>query len=254
MAGKEIVRLSPDELNDPINLTPNLVKIPGWVAMSEQRREWLRNETAAALGEGRKAAMHTVMFCVRVARIEEGLRNEPVTFVDWATTVFAQSWQTVRRALERYRKMRELAPEEAILDLANHGLPGMQGMQVGRIITAMKQLPPPKDATNPKKMAEYRVRLTEQLRNTFREAKAGKEEKIDRQDAMKLMCLHVRLMIKKAGLKSSREKIAFIGEGLSYLLDREAISGAMTVKRKPAPEDWWPKVGYPKGKKRKKAA
>lgn len=252
MSGKEIVRFSPGDLREPINLTPELVKIPGWVAMSEQRREWLRNETAAALGDGRAAAMHTVMFCVRVARIEEGLKNEPVTFVDWSEAVFGQAWQTIKRALDNYRKMRDLAPEEAIMDLAKHGLPGMQGMQVGRIVNAMKQLPPPKDATNPKKMAEYRSRLTEQLRKSFRDAREGKEEKIDRKDAMKLAALHTRLMIKKVGLETSREKIDFIAEWMSYLFDREVISGTMTVKRKAPPEDWWPKRGYPKGKKRKR--
>lgn len=252
MAGKEIVRLSPEQLNEPTNLTPYLIKIPGFVAMSEQRKEWLKNETAAALGDGRAAAMHEVMFCIRVARIEEGLRNEPINFSDWAGAMFGKARLTVKRALVNYRRMRELAPDEAILDLANHGLPGMHGMQVGRIVSAMKQLPPPKDTSSPKRLEEYRVRLTEKLRKSFTDARFGREEKIDSQDAMKLSALHARLMMKKAGLETSREKIAFTAEWLSYLFDRESISGTMTVKRKPAPDDWWPQVGRPRGSRKKR--
>lgn len=253
MSGKEIVRLSPEALKEPLNLVPDLVNMPGFVALSEKEREWLRNETSAALTNYRKAAMHTLMWCIDIARVEDGLKGKPVSLNTWFNTVFPSAKTTGKRALKTFRMLNANADEEALIDLAQHGIPGMHNMQAGRIVGVLKKLPPPKVNRNEKNMAEWRSKLAEKLRQNFREVRAGREEKIDREEAAKSIALSVRLYLNKAeGVETSKEKRDIIAEAVAYLMEREAISGTITITRKPAPDGWWPAVGRPRGSKKKR--
>lgn len=247
MSGKEIVRLSPEALKEPLNLVPDLVKVPGYVALSEKGREYLRNETSAALGNFRKAGMHTIMFCIDIAKVEKFLEDKPVSFRNWCETVFPSARTTAMRALKKFRELTTAADEDALLNLAEHGIPGMQNMQAGRLVSVIKRLPPPKVNRNEKSMSEWRGKLAEKLRQNFREASAGREEKIDREEAAKSIALSVRLYLRKAeGVETSKDKRDIIAEAMSYLMDRESISGTITITRKPAPDGWWPAVGRPR--------
>lgn len=227
---------------------PQLPNTPGWVAMSQNDREWLQEHTSLALTDFRDSGLKAISCCIRIAEIQNFLDGKSMTFTNWVRTAFGSSERTAYRWLASYKEQLQVAPPRAILYLAQEGLAGVNNtIQPKELTPVLKALPAPKD-DNKKSLEAWRQRISEELRTRRQKRRKRVSLKLDPEKAMQDFVIVARRLLRESELSTSADQRKWLTRALGYLMELRAIAGTITAERTPIPDGWMPVVGRPRKK------
>lgn len=235
--------------------SPDLSAIPGWVSMNRGQQDWLMEQDTQAHQFQRLEGMSAISGCLKLIEIESGLQGTEMSFTSYLRGSFGQSERTAWRRVKDFKELAKHMSPAVIKAIAANGsnlLRGVSGSGIKDLISAAKQLPPPKNA-NDKIIEGY---IANDLREKLREMRRERRPKapITLTDEMSAkMALHSVLRYgRKAKMKTSAEKRHFYTRVFGWVMEAEAISGTLRVGRISIPEGTLIKRGYPKGRPRRK--
>lgn len=232
--------------------TPDLSAIPGWVSMNRGQQDWLLEQDSQAHQLQRLEGMSAISGALKLIEIEAGLQGTEMSFTSYLRGSFGQSERTAWRRVKDFKELAKHMPPAVIKAIASNGsnlLRGVSGSGVRDLISAAKELPPPKSA-NDKVIEGY---ITNDLRGKLREIRQERRPKgpIKLTDEMSAkMALHsvIRYM-RVAKMKTSAEKRHWLTRVLGWAMEAEAVSGTLRAGRIPIPDGTLIRRGRPRKKK-----
>ena len=235
--------------------SPDLSAIPGWVSMNRGQQDWLLEQDSQAHQLQRLEGMSAISGALKLIEIEAGLQGTDMSFTSYLRGSFGQSERTAWRRVKDFKELAKHMSPAVIKAIAANGsnlLRGVSGSGVKDLISAAKQLPPPKNA-NEKVIEGY---ISNDLREKLREIRQERRPKV----AIKLtdemsakMALHALLRyMRKSKMKTSQEKKHFLLRVVGWAMMAEAVAGTLRVGKITIPEGTLIKRGYPKGRPRQK--
>jgi hypothetical protein len=239
-------------MNKELTLLPGLPFAPGWTSLSQHDRDWLQEHTSNAVQNFRESGFKAIQACAELALIEKFLEGKPLTMTAWMKASLGSSDRTGWRWLANYKQMRGSVPDEAILYLAQEGVVGVNSAHQGAIVTAIKKLPPPK-STDRKSLEAWKEKVGEELSQHYRSNRL-RSRRLDPDDAIRVFVTTGKRLLREAKITDSASQRTWLKKAIGYLMELRAITGTVVAERISVPEGYMPKVGFPRGKKRKKAA
>lgn len=235
--------------------TPDLSAIPGWVSMNRGQQDWLLEQDSQAHQLQRLEGMSAISGALKLIEIEAGLQGTEMSFTSYLRGSFGQSERTAWRRVKDFKELSKHLTPAVIKAIAANGsnlLRGVSGSGVRDLISAAKELPPPKSA-NDKVIEGY---ITNDLRGKLREIRQERRPKgpIKLTDEMSAkMGFNALLRYgRKANMKTSAEKRHFYTRIFGWVMEAEAITGTLRVGRISIPDAMIIRRGYPRGRPRKK--
>lgn len=237
--------------------SPDLSAIPGWVSMNRGQQDWLMEQDTQAHQFQRLEGMSAISGCLKLIEIEAGLQGTEMSFTSYLRGSFGQSERTAWRRVKDFKELAKHMSPAVIKAIAANGsnlLRGVSGSGIKDLISAAKQLPPPKNA-NDKVIEGY---IANDLRDKLREIRQERRPKV----AIKLtdemsakMALHALLRyVRMAKMKTSAEKRHFLMRVFGWAMEAEAVSGTIRVGRISIPEGTIIRRGRPRKRSRDKAS
>ena len=231
--------------------SPDLSETPGWVSLNRDQQDWLLERTSNIQQYRRMEGMAAVAGCLELMEVEVGLKDTQMSLTAYMRVVFGQSERTAWRKLKDFKELSKHLPPVAIRMIATQGnnlLKGVSGSGMKELITAAKQLPPPK--SNNEKVIE--AFISNDLRTKLREQKQDRRPKgpIKLTDEMSAkMGLHALLRyLRSAKMKTSAEKRHWLTRVMGWAMEAEAIHGTLRAGRVPIPDDMIIRRGRPRKK------
>jgi hypothetical protein len=226
---------------------PQLPSTPGWVALSEKKREWLQEKTSNIAKWRQMQVTGVIGECRELFLIQEGLIGEKMTMNAYLDHVYGKSSRTGYKRLGDYRELAKIMPPEAIDALANDTqgiMQGTGGLVAGEVIRAAKTLPVLK-SKEPKVIEGYMGNLREKLREGRQKRLKGRS-RLDPEDAMKMWITAGKRLLREAKITESAGQRAWIKKAVGYLMETRAITGTVSTERIPIPDGFMPVVGRPR--------
>jgi hypothetical protein len=237
--------------------SPDLSAIPGWVSMNRGQQDWLMEQDTQAHQFQRLEGMSAISGCLKLIEIEAGLQGTEMSFTSYLRGSFGQSERTAWRRVKDFKELAKHMSPGVIKAIAANGsnlLRGVSGSGIKDLISAAKQLPPPKNA-NDKVIEGY---IANDLRDKLREIRQERRPKgpIKLTDEMSAkMGFNALLRYgRKARMKTSAEKRHFYTRIFGWVMEVEAISGTLRVGRITLPEGLLIRRGRPRKRSLNKAS
>lgn len=230
---------------------PGLQNTAGWASLSREQQDWLLEHTGTAVQNFRQAGLKQIQGCIAISKVHDYLEDKPLNFTNWAISVFPHSASTAFNYLKRYRELRGAISDEAMQFLAEKGIQAAAGVETKRVLSAVKQLPPPK-GNDPKTLEKWAANVGTQIMKGRAQSKKG-TRRMDAREAMQTWITAGLHLLKQTRLNTSAEQRDWITIAVGYLLELRGITGTVDTKRVPVPDSFMPKRGRPPKKMRKAA-
>lgn len=213
----------------------------GWVTLPQGEKDHILEETSLILTDFAESGARSIKAIIRTSRLREYLRGKATGYYEWAKAAFGSisAVRTLDRQIERFEEMRQGAPEDAIVYLAEQGIAGLPG----DLVNAIKQLPAPKDK---KSYPTWAAKVGEILREDRRRRTKGGSRKISEDEAVLTIVLSSTKALKEAKLETTAKEAAVLRRAIGYTMERRAMRGTVSAERTPIPEGFIPKVGRPR--------
>ena len=225
--------------------------------MNRGQQDWLMEQDTQAHQFQRLEGMSAISGCLKLIEIEAGLQGTEMSFTSYLRGSFGQSERTAWRRVRDFKELAKHMSPAVIKAIAANGsnlLRGVSGSGVKDLISAAKQLPPPKNA-NEKVIEGY---ISNDLREKLREIRQERRPKapIKLTDEMSAkMALHALLRyVRMAKMKTSAEKRHFLMRVFGWAMEAEAVSGTIRVARISIPDGVIIRRGRPRKRSRDKAS
>ena len=141
--------------------------------------------------------------------------------------------------------------DEAMLHLATYGIEASAGVETKRVLSAVKQLPPPK-GNDPKTLEKWATSIGAQIMKSRAQSKKG-VRRIDAREALQTLITTALYLVRQTRLSTSAEQREWITSFVGYFMELRGISGTVETRRVSVPDGFMPKRGRPPKKARKAA-
>lgn len=226
----------------------------GWSSLSEVKRKWLQERTSNIAGFRQMQRSGLIGECRELFLIKKGLEGEKMTMEAYLTAGYGKSYRTGMRHLGLYKKLLQVMSDDAIEAIAadtENVFQGSGGLEPTALIRVAKTLPPLK-SKEPKAIEGYLLSLREGLKQERRNR--HKIPKPDEEQSLLIFVSTAVRLLEDLKLDDTRSQKNFLKTGTGYVMQKRAISGTLEVEHLSIPDDFFPKRGYPVGRKRTKNA
>lgn len=234
-----------------LEFSKNLPNAPGWVALSQQEKTEVQNLTSDILKSLQGSNMLALRGAMGVVQMERYLEGKPLSFTRWAEAALGPSRATIFRMKKKIQEALGRHSEDALLYLADHGIPGANNAQLGHIVNALEKVKPIK-STKATELKGFAEGVGEVLKKGYSERRLGNKPILYTEDEVvtKLVMEH-RGMRRSLAELTSAQKAKLLKRTWGYALQVLAIPGTIQVERTSIPEGVLPPRGAPKGKRKK---
>jgi hypothetical protein len=236
---------------------PGLANTPGWVGLSQYKKDWLQEKTSNIKKFASMEGLASVSGGLELLDVERGLQGETMTMTSYMQTVFGSSERTGWRKLALTKELSREWPAPFIKAVAERGallLRGAAGIGLKDLVNVSKELPAPKDTSDKKVIdgfIETKVRVALKEHKSAR--RTGKVVKVSDEDAAKILFnIGLRIMRTAKNLDTSENNRQFLKRIVGWWMEGRGISGTLECERISIPEGTFAKVGRPRKKSKEK--
>lgn len=238
-------------------ITPNLEQAPGWMALSQEKRDWLTTKTANITNYKRLEGLAALGGSIELEEVERALKSEPMSFTTYVRTVYGSSARTAFRRLADLKELRKHWNDSVIKGIASNGamwLRGAAGSGMKDVINVARELPAPR--TNEPAVIEGFVsrKVREKLREQRRHRRTGAVLRLDEEGSVRAALNALLRYMRAARLHNAAGKKKWLIRVVGMAMENQVIPGPITVNRLDVPDGYILRRGRPRKMHARKAA